>query len=350
MLLLLPRRPPLLFLHFFILLPLVTAGAAQRGVTLSIALDDARSNFSLGACDGLGGGAHMFMDHPNLHLPTVFFWMKFHDELGAVEEKLCGDESCSSREGSSFYLPLDAMGGHSSISLSRKMTLFVEQEIKDSSGFASVVPLYSIMYNTNWDGRGTGGGTVGEEWVVMRWGEQPSAPVGKAQDLPVSIPVEDSMALPHFPQMPESDSGHVTGAAVKLFYILEFDVRSGDTGASAERVMLSLELHACAHADWRSTWNNYSSSNLTLDQRETVSLSVLHAADLPAAGLQHVQGSDVEGVGGEGQWSHYKCSAGKHWFDDAEVGSASSVGMHAESARHINRSQPPPPRLRHPKW
>jgi hypothetical protein len=356
-----PLHLPLLSLLFFVLFLLLIAGAAEQGVTLSIALDHVRSNFSAGACDGMGGGAHIFVDHPLLHFPTVFFWMKFHDELGSgtgvstAGDNLCSDNSCSSREGSSFYLPLDSTGGNSGISLSRKMTLSIEQELQDDSGSASVVPLYSIMYNTNWDGRSVGVSSDDDEWVMMRWGQQPGVPVGKAQDLPVSLRIEDLMAMPQWPQMAAVKNGFVTSDPVKLFYLLEFDVRVGSSGSTAspdglsiEHVILSLELHACAHADWRSPWvssSGGSSSSSNTGENHFVPQSAVHpAADLPAAGLRHVVGGDVEGGGGEGQWSHYKCSAGKQWFDDAEVGSASSAGMHAESARHMNRSPPLPPR------
>ncbi len=353
MLLLSPWHPPLLSLLFFILLLLLIAGAAERddwkgsGATFFIDLDHARSNFSASACDGSGGGAHMFVDHPMLHFPTLFFWMKFHDELGSsagsskVGDDLCSDAFCSPREGSSFHLPLDSIGGYSSISLSRKMTLSIEQELKDSSGFPSVVPLYSIVYHTNWDGRGVGGGTASDEWVMLRGGQKLGVPVGKAQDLPVSVRLEDLMTVPHWSQTTNVESGFVTGASAKLFYLLEFDVKVGSSGSSAspdgasvEHVILSLELHACAHADWRAPWISSSSK---AGQVSNVFHMAAQAADLPAAGLQHVEGVEVEGDEGEGQWSHYKCSAGKQWFDDAEVGSASSVGMHAESARHVNR-------------
>ena len=121
---------------------------------------------------------------------------------------------------------------------------------------------------------------------------------------------------------------------MKLFYLLEFDVKGTRQDSSAEHVILSLELHACPHADWRSTWNNIASSS---SSSSSPTDQVGSLGELPAEGLQHVEGRDVERSGEEGEWSHYKCSAGKQWFDDAEVGSASSTGMHAESARHIMR-------------
>jgi hypothetical protein len=211
------------------------------------------------------------------------------------------------------------------------------------------------VYNTNWDGRGVGVGSADDEWVIMRSGQQPGVPIDKAQELPVSMRVEDLMAMPQWPQMAAIKTGCVTSDAVKLFYLLEFDVRAGSSGSAAspdgpsiEHVILSLELHACAHADWRSPWVG-SSSGSSSDQSPFVPQSATHAADLPAAGLRHVEGGEAEVAGGEGQWSHYRCSAGKQWFDDAEVGSASSAGMHAESARHMNRSPPLPPHVQHCK-
>jgi hypothetical protein len=290
----------------------------------------------------------MFIDPPLLHLPTVFFSIKFHEELGISSNRdrnsVCTEFSCSSLEGSSFYLPLDSMG--SSLSMSRKMTLSIEQELKDSSGgggIATVEPLYSFVYNTNWDGRGVGGGTADDEWVMISsGGQQPGVPVGKAQDLPVAIQVKDLMAMAQWPQLMTIERGSITGPEVKLFYLLEFDVRVGSSsraaspdGHSIERVILSLELHACAHADWRSPWSSSNSS--TTEEVRKSALTGTEAAALPAAELRQVEGVEVEAAEGEGRWSNYKCSAGKQWFDDAEVGSASSSGMHAESARHINR-------------
>jgi hypothetical protein len=203
--------------------------------------------------------------------------------------------------------------------------------------------LYSFVYNTNWDGRGVAGGTADDEWVMISsGGQQPGVPVGKAQDLPIAIQVKDLMAMAQWPQLMTIERGSITGPEVKLFYLLEFDVRLGSSsmaaspdGHSIERVILSLELHACAHADWRSPWSSSNSS--TTEEVRKSALTGTGAAALPAAELRHVDGAEVEGAEGEGQWSNYKCSAGKQWFDDAEVGSASSSGMHAESARHINR-------------
>jgi hypothetical protein len=297
----------------------------------------------------------MFIDQPLLHLPTLFFSIKFLKEsIGSGsrdDNSVCAEGLCSALEGSSFYLPLDSID--SSVSMSRKLTLSIEQELKDpsSGGIATVEPLYSFVYNTNWDGRGVGVGAADDEWVkISSGGQQPRVPVGKAQDLPIAIRVEELMAMAQWPQLMTIGRGSITGPEVKLFYLLEFDVRVGGgdraaspDGPSIEHVILSLELHACVHADWRSPWSSSSSS--ATEQVHQSALDGMEAAALPAAGLPHVEGAAVEGAEGEGQWSHYKCSAGKQWFDDAEVGSASSSGMHAESARHINRSQPRSHRL-----
>jgi hypothetical protein len=327
----LPPSYSLLRCLFLFPLLLLVASTAEQGVAVSIFLDHMRSNFSSGACDGGGGGAHIFIDRPQVHFPTVFFSIDFQEKLG---EEAYSEGSCSSRDAASFYFPMDSISGEGGISISRKMTLSVEYELKDS-GSSSVVPLYSLLYNTNWDGRGA----ASDEWVIISSGGQPGVPVGKAQELPVTMQVEDLMAMPLWPQLMTIESGLATGSEVKLFYLLEFDVRGGSSASSrydisAEHVILSLELHACPHADWRSTWNSSSSGGggSTTDQVTSVSLG-----ELPAAGLRHAEGRDEERTGGEGEWSHYKCSAGKQWFDDAEVGSASSTGMHAESARHIMR-------------
>ncbi len=293
----------------------------------------------------------MFIDPPLMHFPTVFFSIQFQEELGSRgtrdDADVCADASCSFPDGSSFHLPLDSIG---SFSISRRMTLSIEYEVKGAdggSGVASVEPLYSFVYNTNWDGRGRGGGTANEEWMMIRPEEHAGAPVGKAQDLPVTIQVKDLMAMAQWPQLMTIQSGSVTGSEVKLFYLLEFDVMveggnraAPPDGLPSEHVILSLELHACAHADWRSPWN--SSSSITTEQVPDAPLTGIQAAGLPGSGLQHAEGGEGAAAGDEGQWSHYKCSAGKQWFDDAEVGSASSSGMHAESARHVNRSQPQP--------
>jgi hypothetical protein len=336
----LPRHLPVLFLWCLA----VTTCAAAEGVTLSITLDHARSNFSASACDRFGGGAHLFIDHPFVHFPTIFFSMKFHEGLGSCSAgdsaHTCRGKSLSPSDGASVFIPLDSAGS-ASISISRRMTLSIEQELNDSiggSGLASVVPLYSFMYNINWDGRAA----TGDEWLLVGAGGQKGVPVGKAQELPVSISVEDLINMPQWPQLLSIERGYVTGVAVKLFYLLELEARvsnGSSSGApadahSVEHVILSTELHACAHADWRLPWTSRGDS-------ATTRAITPHDSELPAAELQHVEGRDISRAGEEGQWSHYKCSAGKQWFDDAEVGSASSSGMHAESARHINRCPTP---------
>ena len=325
------HSPHCLLRRLFLLpLLLLVGSAAGQRVAVSISLDQIRSNFSSGACDGRGGGAHIFIDRPLVHFPTLFFSIDFHDKLSEHDgygDAACLEGSCSSRDGSSVHFPIDSTSSDGIISISRKMTLSVEYEINDS-GRTAVLPLYSLVYNTNWDGRAT----AGDDWVIIRSGGQPGVPVLKAQDLPVTMQVEDLMAMPQWPELMTIESGLATSSEVKLFYLLEFDVKGGD------HVILSLELHACPHADWRSTWNNIASSSST----SSTSSSTTDQGELPAEGLQHVEGRDLERSGEEGEWSHYKCSAGKQWFDDAEVGSASSTGMHAESARHIMRWVPQP--------
>jgi hypothetical protein len=312
-----------------------------------MALDNVRSNFSAGACNGMGGGGHMFIDPPFLHFPTAFFSIKFHEEPGRGDDHVCTDGRNSFLEGSSFYLSFDSKG---SFGISRKMTLSIEYEVRDAEvgvGIASVEPLYSFVYSTNWDGRAGRAGLANEEWMMIRPEGHVSVPVGKAQDLPVSIELKDLMAMAQWPQLLTIKRDLVTGPEVKLFYLLEFDVmvegesREASLDALSEHVVLSLELHACAHADWRSPWNT--SGSFTLDQAPNPPLSGMLVSNLPGSGLRHTEGREAADSGDEGQWSHYKCSAGKHWFDDAEVGSASSSGMHAESARHVNRLQPQPP-------